>query len=151
MWHLAERIKAKPWGLEQEQEGYSYDAGSNRTATVFGSASYSHTVAPTSNRLQSVAGPAAKTYQHDAAGNVTNDGRTTFSYNDRGRLASASNPQGSASYLINGLGQRAVKTGIDNLRFVYDEAGRLLGEYDPGGALLQETLYLGDIPVAVVK
>ena len=140
------------WSTQLLSQGYSYDAGSNRTATVFGgTTSYNHSVAPTSNRLQSVAGPNPKTYQYDAAGNVTNDGRTSFSYNDRGRLTSASNTQGSASYLINGLGQRSVKTGTTGVRFVYDEAGRLLGEYDPGGALLQETLYLGDIPVAVVK
>ena len=140
------------WSTQLLSQGYGYDAGGNRTSAVFGgTASYSHVVAPTSNRLQSVSGPAAKTYQHDAAGNVTHDGHTTFTYNDRGRLASASNPQGSTSYLINGLGQRAVKTGLEGIRFVYDESGKLLGEYDPGGILLQETLYLGDIPVAVVK
>lgn len=140
------------WTTQLLSQGYSYDAGSNRTATVFGgTASYSHSVAASSNRLQSIAGPTAKTYQYDAAGNVIHDGRTSFGYNDRGRLASASNTQGSTTYLINGLGQRAVKTGATGVRFVYDEAGKLLGEYDPGGTLLQETLYLGDIPVAVVK
>jgi YD repeat-containing protein len=139
------------WATQLVSQDFNYDAGGNRTSAIFGgSASYNHVVAPTSNRLQSVSGPAAKTYQHDAAGNVTTDGRTSFAYNDRGRLASASNNQGTTSYLINGLGQRAVKTGIEGIRFVYDESGKLLGEYDPGGALLQETLYLGDIPVAVI-
>lgn len=75
------------WTTQLLSQGYSYDAGSNRTATVFGgTASYSHSVAPTSNRLQSIAGPTAKTYQYDAAGNVIHDGRTSFGYNDRGRL-----------------------------------------------------------------
>jgi len=139
------------WATQLYNQGYSYDAGSNRTSARYGVANYSHTVAPGSNRLQSVAGPTPKAYQHDAAGNVIHDGRTSFAYNDRGRLASASNAQGTTSYLINGLGQRAVKTGSEGIRFVYDEGGKLLGEYDPGGTLLQETLYLGDIPVAVVK
>ena len=139
------------WTTPLLSQGYSYDAGSNRTSATYGVASYSHTVAPGSNRLQSVAGPTPKAYQHDAAGNVIHDGRTSFAYNDRGRLAGVSNAQGTTSYLINGLGQRAVKTGIEGIRFVYDEGGKLLGEYDPGGALLQETLYLGDIPVAVIR
>ncbi|MDP2111946.1 MAG: DUF6531 domain-containing protein [Thiobacillus sp.] len=139
------------WATQLYNQGYSYDAGSNRTGARYGAVNYSHTVAPGSNRLQSVAGPTPKAYQHDAAGNVIHDGRTSFAYNDRGRLAGVSNAQGTTSYLINGLGQRTVKTGIEGIRFVYDEGGKLLGEYDPGGALLQETLYLGDIPVAVVK
>jgi len=139
------------WATQLYNQGYSYDAGSNRTSATYGTSSFSHSVAPASNRLQSVAGPTPKTYQHDAAGNVIHDGRTSFAYNDRGRLAGASNAQGTTSYLINGLGQRSVKTGSEGIRFVYDEGGKLLGEYDPSGALLQETLYLGDIPVAVVK
>ena len=35
--------------------------------------------------------------------------------------------------------------------FVYDEAGHLIGEYDTSGALIQETVWFGDIPVAVLK
>jgi YD repeat-containing protein len=139
------------WATQLYNQGYSYDAGSNRTAARFGAVNYGYSVAPGSNRLQSVAGPTAKTYQFDAAGNVTHDSRTTFNYNDRGWLAGASNAQGSTSYLINGLGQRSVKTGLEGIRFVYDESGKLLGEYDPGGSLVQETVYLGDMPVAVVK
>jgi len=139
------------WATQLYNQGYSYDAGSNRTSATYGTSSFSHSVAPASNRLQSVAGPTPKTYQHDAAGNVIHDGRTSFAYNDRGRLAGASNAQGTTSYLINGLGQRSVKTGSEGIRFVYDEGGKLLGEYDPSGALLQETLYLGDIPVAVTR
>jgi RHS repeat-associated protein len=35
--------------------------------------------------------------------------------------------------------------------FVYDEAGYLLGEYNQNGTALQETVWLGDMPVAVLK
>jgi RHS repeat-associated protein len=35
--------------------------------------------------------------------------------------------------------------------FAYDEAGHLIGEYDATGATIQETIWLGDIPVAVLK
>ena len=34
--------------------------------------------------------------------------------------------------------------------FVYDEDGKLLGEYDAAGQPIQEFVYLGDVPVAVI-
>ncbi|MGA3959361.1 RHS repeat-associated core domain-containing protein, partial [Ralstonia nicotianae] len=36
-------------------------------------------------------------------------------------------------------------------RYVYDGAGHLIGEYDQSGNAIQETVYLGDTPVATVK
>jgi uncharacterized protein RhaS with RHS repeats len=59
--------------------------------------------------------------------------------------------------LYNGLGQRVVKTepktqittGI--VRYLYDEAGHLLGEYDGMGNPMQETIYLANIPVVVLQ
>jgi len=35
--------------------------------------------------------------------------------------------------------------------YAYDEAGRLLGEYDANGGLIEETVWLGDIPVATLR
>jgi RHS repeat-associated protein len=49
-----------------------------------------------------------------------------------------------------------MKSGPDALvpstlqQYVYDEAGHLIGEYDASGAVIEETVYLGDIPVAVL-
>lgn len=59
------------------------------------------------------------------------------------------------SYRYNGVGQRVSKVGAQldggaNV-YVYDEEGHLLGEYDANGAPLQETVYLSEIPVAVLK
>ncbi len=60
----------------------------------------------------------------------------------------------SKTYGINGLGQRVVKANPakanDKTHFVYDEAGRLIGEYGPTGALVQETVWLGDLPIATL-
>jgi YD repeat-containing protein len=36
-------------------------------------------------------------------------------------------------------------------RFVYDEGGRLIGEYDLAGKAQQETLWFNDLPVAVIQ
>jgi RHS repeat-associated protein len=35
--------------------------------------------------------------------------------------------------------------------YIYDEAGHLIGEYDSNGNVIQEHIYLGDRPVAVVQ
>ena len=58
-------------------------------------------------------------------------------------------------YALNGLGQRVAKTGSGveggTVYFVYDETGHLVGEYDGAGAVIQETIWLGDLPVGVLK
>ena len=35
--------------------------------------------------------------------------------------------------------------------YAYDEVGHLLGEYGPTGSLIEETVWLGDIPVATLR
>ena len=82
----------------------------------------------------------------------------------------------TVTYKVNGLGQRYQKTGSGqflynssatvnvttglspqaeslayNARYVYDEQGRLLGEYSPEGKLIQETIWLDDLPVATIR
>jgi hypothetical protein len=57
---------------------------------------------------------------------------------------------------INTLRQRVLNTvnggsSGSTTRFVYDEAGRLIGEYDMNGKPVQETIWLNDLPVAVLK
>ncbi|HKQ14709.1 MAG TPA: RHS repeat-associated core domain-containing protein, partial [Steroidobacteraceae bacterium] len=42
-------------------------------------------------------------------------------------------------------------TGGSSRYFVYDESGHLVGEYSNSGALIQETVWFGDIPVATLK
>ena len=137
---------------------YSYDATGNRTAKTIGSTTYANTVAPTSNRYtqtQDITGTAS--VQYDAAGHITNDGANTFTYSDRGRIATASNAGGTVNYLYNALELRVAKTGPTALiatgasYYVYDEQGQLLGEYDANQNPLYESIYLGSIPVGVLK
>ncbi|MEF9388543.1 RHS repeat domain-containing protein [Ralstonia solanacearum species complex bacterium KE056] len=136
-------------------QSYSYDANGNRTGQTIGGASYTQTIDPASNRQTASTGPAATTNRYDAAGNQTGDGSTTYSYSDRGRLASVTKNGITTSYLYNGLEQRVVKSGTNvptgATRYVYDEAGHLIGEYDQSGNAIQETVYLGDTPIATVK
>jgi uncharacterized protein RhaS with RHS repeats len=129
-------------------------ANGNRTlANVEGSA-FSYSVNAASNKLLSVSGPVAQTNQYDAAGNLLSDGTTTYTYNARGRLASASKGGISVTYQINGLGQRVSKTisgATGSSATAYDDSGKLIGEYDSAGNVIEEALYLDDQPIAVLQ
>ncbi|MEF9387337.1 RHS repeat domain-containing protein [Ralstonia solanacearum species complex bacterium KE056] len=136
-------------------QSYSYDANGNRTGQTIGGNGYTQTVDPASNRQTASTGPSATRNSYDAVGNLISDGTTTYSYSDRGRLASVTKNGTTTSYLYNGLGQRVVKSGSNvptgAARYAYDEAGHLIGEYDQSGNAIQETVYLGDMPVATIK
>ena len=144
-----------PSGTDQV---YAYDGASNRTSLTVGTTTYTDAIDPTSNRLTSTTGPApAKSNLYDPAGNLTNDGTNQYGYSDRGRMATSTTSTGAFTYLYNALGQRVVKNGptavlpAGTVRYVYDEAGHVLGEYSGAGAPIQETVYLGDTPVAVLS
>jgi RHS repeat-associated protein len=133
---------------------FQYDANGNRTRATFGAASYVNTISATSNRLASTAGLApARLNSYDATGNVVSDGTIQYKYGSDGRLSSVVRGGVTTGYRYNGLGQRVAKTGTAGAvaHYVYDEAGRLVGEYDGAGKAIQETVYMGDLPVAVLK
>ncbi|MBF0527590.1 MAG: type IV secretion protein Rhs, partial [Deltaproteobacteria bacterium] len=124
------------------------DSNGVRPSITTGTTSYS--ISGAGNRLQSRTGPAAQTYTYDAAGNLTSDGTNTYTYDARGRLVKVTAGSNTTTYAINGLGQRVSKTGASTTIFVYDEAGHLIGEYNAAGSVIQETVWLGDLPVAVL-
>ena len=128
---------------------YAYDPNGNR---LLGDGA-TETISGTSNRLSSISGAVNRAYGYDAAGNTISYGNTTLSYNAAGRMiSSASSTSGTTTYAVNGLGQRVKKANSgSNTYFVYDEEGHLLGEYDTGGNLIQETVWLNDIPVATLR
>jgi len=136
-------------------QGYAYDASGNRTQLQIGAAAYVNTISATSNRLTGTSGPyPARTNVIDAAGNLTGDGTIIYTYADRGRLSRVTNGGTVVNYLYNALGQRVLKQGngvpSGANYYVYDEQGRLLGEYDAAGGPIEETVYLGNTPVAVL-
>ncbi len=138
--------------------GITYDAASRitgiadstgaRPGLTAGATSYSYSGA--SNRLLGSTGASTQSYTYDAAGNLTGDGARTYGYDARGRLARVTTGGVVTAYGINGLGQRVWKTGTGTTEFVYDEAGRLIGEYDASGNVIEETVRLGDLPVGVL-
>jgi RHS repeat-associated protein len=133
-------------------QGFTYDANSNRL-TETGTVSGSYTPWTTSNRLNSVTGSPVYTYTYDAAGDTLTDGTHTFTYYHNGRLKTAKVGTATKTYVYNALGQRIKKSGGTGgiTLMVYDETGHLLGEYSSTGALVQETVWLGDVPVATIR
>ena len=112
------------------------------------------TISPTSNRLSSVSGSTTRTYTYSNAGSTLTYTGTTFTYNNRGRMKTSKvGSAATTTYVYNALGQRVKKSGgvAGTVLYMYDEAGHLIGEYSSAGALVQETVWLGDIPVATIR
>jgi RHS repeat-associated protein len=130
-----------------QTQSFTYDANGNRTNATINAASTTYTYPSTSHKLTSLSGATTRSFTYDNAGNVTVSAGITYTYDGRGRMKQAA----SVTYLINGLGQRVKKNNGTDTFFAYDEAGRLIGEYDSTGAPIQETVWLGDLPVAVIK
>jgi RHS repeat-associated protein len=135
-------------GLRLRQaQSFTYDAVGNRTNATINAASATYNYPGTSHKLSGLTGATIRSFTYDTAGNVTASAGISFVYDGRGRMKQA----GSTTYLVNGLGQRVKKSGGADTFFAYDEAGHLIGEYDGTGAAIEETVWLGDIPVAVLK
>jgi RHS repeat-associated protein len=133
---------------------WTYDALGNRLSETRNAASTPYTYSSTSNRLASIG---ATPITFDAAGNISADGTRTYTYSSRNRLTRVNQGSASFAYTLNGFGERVLKSVVgsgnpaDSTQFVYDEDGRLLGEYDALGNLIAEHLWLEDTPVAVFK
>jgi RHS repeat-associated protein len=130
-------------------DGWTYDANGNRL-TQTGTTPISFSVSTTNNQLNATTGGLVRSYSYDAAGHTEGYGAIGFTYNNRGRMEATN--ASSTDYLYNALGQMIEKSGtLGTTVFVQDEAGHLLGEYNGSGALIEETIWLGDIPVATLQ
>ena len=125
---------------------FNYDALGNRQNVTIDGAVAKLTYAAASNQLQQMTGNVSPAYLNGATTLV-------FDYNNANRLVAVqSGATPLASYAVNALGQRVRKTvGALVTYFMYDEQGRLLGEYDDTGALIEETVWLEDLPVATLR
>jgi RHS repeat-associated protein len=132
--------------------GWTYDANGNRL-TETGSAASTHTISGTNNRVSSITGALPRTYSYDTTGNVLSYATISTTYNNRGRMKTLTKGAVTATYVYNALGQFVKQSGgpSGTVLYVYDEAGRLLGEYTSTGGLIQETIWMGDTPVATIR
>jgi YD repeat-containing protein len=136
-----------PWN----SGGFTYDGRGNIKTQNLGSAvSLTYTYDAASDRLASVAGTQSRTFSYDPYGNVTGNGTMTFGYNHASQMTCARCGQADeVGYAYDGLGLRTktVKAGAAT-HFIYDGNGRLLSERAPDGAL-KDYIYLGGKQVAV--
>ena len=135
-----------------QTRGWTYDLNGNRL-TETGSSPSTFTVAGTNNRLTGVSGGFTRTYTYNAVGSALTYGTLTYTYNNRGRMKTSKVGTTTTTYVVNALGQRIKKSGgsAGTVLYLYDEAGHLLGEYSSTGVLVQETIWLGDTPVATIR
>ncbi|MFC3654113.1 hypothetical protein ACFONN_21420, partial [Dyella humi] len=160
-------------GANPATETYSYDPLYRLTAVTEASGSVLESVTynPTGDRLSKTGNGLAtgaysynpNTHQLIATGNaarsVDANGNTTavteanstygFGYSDRNRMTVVQLAGSTvASYTYDALGQRIQKiTNGQTERYVYDEAGQLIGEY---GATNRDYIWMDGIPVANV-
>lgn len=133
---------------------YTYDATGNRQSKQTPADTEAYVYPTTSHRLQSVAGIGRG---YDNAGNTTAIGNRGYVYGDHGRLTEARDGTTVLKqYAYNARGERVHKYGGSGgaILFVYDEAGRLLGEYAPSGTTgssrIREYVWLDDLPIAAL-
>jgi YD repeat-containing protein len=132
-------------------QSYAYDAVGNRTQKSINSSVTNYGYPATSNRLNQAGAQAITT---DANGSITSNIRNQFSYDARGRMVSATTSIGLVQYRINALGQRVQKTTpSQSTVFHYDSGGKLISETTTVGTTSStvDYVYLGDLPVAVLK
>ncbi len=141
------------------QRRFAYDRWGNRTgvwdAVSGGTQIQSITLqqsggAPT-NRIASVtSGGVTSSYTYDAAGNVTNDGVHSYSYDSENRLVSVDGGT-TASYAYDQEDRRYKKTvGTSTTHYVW-EVGEVLAEHNgSSGAVLVEYVYWGRRAIAKV-
>lgn len=130
-----------------------YDANGNRTSMIINGILNKYQLEDGRNRLASTDAP--KTiYQYDDAGNLLSDtSGLVAKYNLAGRMSSASKAGLVTNYGYDSFGNRLRKFSssgsASTVIFMYDQAGRLLGEYSSTGVAIREYIWMGDTPVSM--
>ncbi|WP_170113306.1 RHS repeat domain-containing protein [Ahniella affigens] len=136
---------------------YLYDATGDRLSMWNGMGDYqSYTYPLTSHRLEEALG-SVRVY--DANGNLTHPtyftrSGSTYSYGDHNRMTEvALNGETRATFHYNFKGERTIRNveGKATFEFVFDESGRLIGEYsEQSSPPLVEYIWVDDLPVSLI-
>jgi RHS repeat-associated protein len=149
----------KDYNATGVSQSYLYDANGNRTqltSITSAASTANYTIDHASNRLLSrnVNNATVTNYTLDAAGNLITDGIRSFTISGSGHLANVKIGSALTAYSTNGLGERQAKKSVPPgtmTLFTQDANGNLTGEYAGAGTPLQETVYLGNLPVGVIQ
>lgn len=134
--------------------GLTYDSTGDIGTYTLGSTTTSYAYDATTGLLSSTSGISNRTYSYDVYGNVTGNSQYTFTYNDASNLIAAApvSVGTSASYQYDGDGMRVSETKNGaKIYYVYNKAGKLLGEYAADGSMRRENIYLDNRLVAKVE
>ncbi len=89
---------------------------------------------------------------YDAAGNVTNDGDSSYTYDAENRIISVSGSKGSGSYTYSAAGLRIRKTTPSgSVDYLYDLARHVITEVNASGVWTRVEIYAGSRHVATYK
>jgi RHS repeat-associated protein len=96
--------------------------------------------------------PLVPMFTFDAMGNALTKNDLTFTYNQQGRLKSATKENMNASYVYSFKGERTVKqvNGVST-HFIYDLQGQLVAEADSNGVIQNEYIYLNGQRLASIS
>jgi len=138
-------------------QAYTYDANGNRTSVTQGTPATTYAIAANNNWLTATSGGRTASFTYDASGRMTaamDGGAPSYhAYDARGARVATYTATFSSFNAFNGMGERVIRNGFGAVPqigrvFVYDDAHHLLGEYDLSGRPVQETVWLGDTPIA---
>ena len=88
-------------------------------------------------------------YTYDPMGNTLINGDLTFTYNQQGRMATATKTGMSASYLYNHKGERVSKSVNGNKsQYIFNMKGELIAEVNKEGLISSEYVYQNSKPLA---
>ena len=131
---------------------YNYDLNGNRNKQVVNGVTNNYQIDTASNRIVN-----GTNFLYDANGSMTAHGTLSFAYDASNRVSSGASASTSGAYLYDGLNERAQKTSYSSgnvsntFLFNYDEAGHLVGQYSTSGTAQDEIVYLGDMPLALLR
>jgi len=131
---------------------YAYDKIGNRLSKTDNSNVDNYEYGSTSHQLTKMTGSNPLTFSYDAIGNTLTKGDLTFSYNQQGRLKTASKVGMNANYTYNSNGQRVLKQveGVTT-HFIYNLNGQLIAEADANGVIQKEFIYLNGRRLATIN
>lgn len=127
---------------------YAYDRFGNRWQqnVTNGSGSSSSLGFNANNQITGVTG-----VTYDAAGDTTDDGVTTYTFDAEGRIVTAANNwNGTSTYIYDAAGQRIRKVTVagGTVDFVYDLAGHEIAQFNTSGVWTRGEVYAGGRHVA---
>ncbi len=99
------------------------------------------------NRILSVTTGSTLNYTYDAAGNVTNDGVHSYTYDAENRLVSVDGGA-TAQYAYDHHNRRYKKTVGSAVTYCVWEGSQVVSEHDSAGAVLAEYIYSGNRLIA---